>query len=219
MFICVGACAQHVPVRLRPPRARRALVAGRRDGHAAPGDLMVRRDLGAFARPDGLRVLRAPDRHAGLRARDPGAVTGGCSDDEGDPLIYVKGTLGPQRRGHGLLRRATGRHRREGFGVDGAGRRLRERERPRAAGPLRRAAADVHRTGQGGTRRMEFLSHRLDRCAAPGIFELGPPVRAGYQPERTSTETPQLCSPPLLPLLCGQTEPCVALVTGIPRFR
>ena len=62
---------------LRPPRARRApRRAGRRDGHAAPGvPHDPARPAGAPTRAaDGLRgVLRAPDRHAGLRARDAGA--------------------------------------------------------------------------------------------------------------------------------------------------
>ena len=62
---------------LRPPRARRApRRAGRRDGHAAPGvPHGPARPAGAFAPTgNGLRgVLRAPDRHAGLRPGDAGA--------------------------------------------------------------------------------------------------------------------------------------------------
>ena len=135
--------------------------------------LMIRRDpAGRLRRPETVcaRALRAPDRHAGLRARDAGARDRRLLGRRGRPAHLREGRRRPLtsdgRRAFTARNRVSSM---SGFGCRWSPACLRERERPRAAGPLRRAA-DVHRTGQGGDRRHGVSRRRLDGCGRrPGF--------------------------------------------------
>ena len=137
MFICVGACAQHVPVALCDRLAPGGLlvVPVVATGTRRQAYLMVRRDLrGLPACADRKRSARRPSCPSSTRGTSRpetrALVTGGCSDDEGVGLpasyspLHAIGDVHtgpahlregrrrrPRRRGRGLLRRATGCHR------------------------------------------------------------------------------------------------------------
>ena len=191
LFICVGACAQHVPAALCDRLAPGGLlvVPVVATGTRRQAYLMVRRDLrGRLLAPrtvceaSFVPLIDTRDFAPETRA----LLTGGCSDDEGDPLIYVKGDVGGRGGGGAAFYGSQqGVIDESGFGVSmEPGVVFGSVNAPVPLGPYVAPPPTFTEPDKAVTRRMEFLSRRLDRMrAAPGIFEPGvSQYEPGYEP-------------------------------------